>query len=471
MLRTVASAVVAGAVAAVLAAAIESLLGSGAPYLQSLLAAVGLLLPVGLLVGIGWIALRELLPRGTRPVDWARRLRSKDAPDTAGAILAAGLVALATLAVGFRLILFFLTSFNHPGLAALALAVSVALLAIAVVISTRRLVPLAARLIQRAPASAAFLRRPLIALMFTSGCWCAALIPPLVVGPDATGAFGFVGLLMKDGLGAGPLISLLGIAALAAVVLVVLLRTGGSRWLTALGALVLIGTLLGPLWAHGQASNNPEVLDRLDASNGLSPLVGKLARRLGDADEDGHSRWMGGKDCNDDDPTVNPGARDVPDNGVDEDCSGEDLELAALEAAAPVAEPPIEAPAGEPRRPDLPEDVSLLLITVDSLRWNVTGFMGYERDTTPNLDALVARGGTVYERAYALGSYTGQAVPPMLTGKYASELHRTDRHEVRIYNDETFAAELVCNKEVRCAGVLSHFLFRKLFGWNQGFHE
>jgi len=472
MLRTAAIAIVAGTVAAVVSAAIETLLGSGAPYLQTLLTAAGLLLPVGALVGLGWAVLRGLLPRDSRPIDWMSALRSADDPEVSGAVLVIGLLALAVLAVGYRLILFFLTSFHHPGLAALALAVSLALLALVTVVTSRRLVPLVARLLHRTPSGAAFLRRPLIALTFAAGCWCAALLPPLAIGPEAAGTFGFLGLLLKDGLGAGPLISLAGIAALAAIAIVVLGRARRARWLLALGAVMTIAAGLGPLWAHGQASANPEVLDRLDASNGLSPLVGKLARRLGDADGDGHSRWLGGRDCDDANPAVKPGARDVPDNGIDEDCSGADLKLAALEAAATPAEQDApEAFPGELRLPALPEDASLLLITIDSFRWNVPGFMGYERDTTPNLDALVKRGGTVYERAYALGSYTGQAVPPMLTGKYASELHRTDRHEVRIYKDETFAAEQICGDRVRCSGVLSHFLFRPLFAWNQGFQD
>jgi len=122
------------------------------------------------------------------------------------------------------------------------------------------------------------------------------------------------------------------------------------------------------------------------------------------------------------------------------------------------------------RRPDLPEDVSLFLITVDTLRWDAPGFMGSERDVTPNLDALVA-GGTIYDRAYALGSYTGQAIPPLLTGRYASELHRNNRHETKVSDRETFAAELVCGPKVKCGAVLSHFLFDRQFGWSQGFHD
>ena len=97
---------------------------------------------------------------------------------------------------------------------------------------------------------------------------------------------------------------------------------------------------------------------------------------------------------------------------------------AAERHAAEVALPPL--PDG-PRRPD----ADVLLITVDALRADHVGAYGYPRATTPNIDALAARG-TRFTRAYAQAPHTSFSVASMLTGKYFPTLARLapgERHE------------------------------------------
>lgn len=66
---------------------------------------------------------------------------------------------------------------------------------------------------------------------------------------------------------------------------------------------------------------------------------------------------------------------------------------------------------------------SLILITVDCLRADHVGFLGYERPTTPFLDCLAGEG-VVFENAVAAGAPTYYAMPPMLASRYPLALGR-----------------------------------------------
>jgi len=70
---------------------------------------------------------------------------------------------------------------------------------------------------------------------------------------------------------------------------------------------------------------------------------------------------------------------------------------------------------------DEPEPpASVILISLDTLRGDHVGFMGYPRNTTPFLDEL-ARESVVYERAYTTMSWTLIAHMSLMTGLYPSQ--------------------------------------------------
>lgn len=64
---------------------------------------------------------------------------------------------------------------------------------------------------------------------------------------------------------------------------------------------------------------------------------------------------------------------------------------------------------------------AVLLISCDTLRADRLGMYGYERDTSPNLDAFAANA-TRYERAYATAPHTNPALSSLLTSRLPDEI-------------------------------------------------
>lgn len=169
------------------------------------------------------------------------------------------------------------------------------------------------------------------------------------------------------------------------------------------------------LWALGLAALGLTVLVtqpavRLAAAR-YSPVTGHVTRvvaRLGDLDGDGFSLFGGAGDCGPFDGSVHPYAVDVPGDGVDQDCHAGDLDPGVL----PAESGPAAAPAVQ-RRPNV------VFVSVETLRADHMGFLGYARPTTPRLDAWVA-GGAVFERAYTVAPVTDRVMPAWLGGMYPS---------------------------------------------------
>lgn len=160
------------------------------------------------------------------------------------------------------------------------------------------------------------------------------------------------------------------------------------------------------------------ILDRPYPSLSLRAL-----RYAGDPDLDGYSAVLGGGDCDSLDPDVNPGAREIPGNGVDDNCLRGD-------APAPPPTPALEpaaAPALEPAT-GAPQPMSVVLITVDTVVAARTSVYGAERKTTPKLQRL-ALGGAVFERAYTAGGWTSLSVSSLLRGVYPRRLRWTRVYE------------------------------------------
>ncbi|HXU03091.1 MAG TPA: sulfatase-like hydrolase/transferase [Polyangia bacterium] len=168
-------------------------------------------------------------------------------------------------------------------------------------------------------------------------------------------------------------------------------------WFAAIGVALRVSPLEGPRKVAGARA--AFVTDTLEAG-----------RRLLDFDGDGYARALGGGDCNDHDPLVHPGAPDIPGDGIDSDCDGDD------------ATDPLPPPAQMAQLPDtVPPNLNLLLVTIDTLRADHLGSYGYPRATSPVIDALAGEG-ALFENGWAHAPSTRYSMPAIASGRWPSAI-------------------------------------------------
>lgn len=138
----------------------------------------------------------------------------------------------------------------------------------------------------------------------------------------------------------------------------------------------------------------------------FSSLSLRTLRSLADIDRDNYSPILGGGDCAPFSASIHPFARDVPGNGVDENCK--------------LGDAPVPPPAVDPPIPDTPAPTSVILITIDTLRADHVSWGG-KRDTTPVMKKW-SEGAARFTRAYTGGSWTSLALSSLLRGVYPRRL-------------------------------------------------
>jgi len=113
---------------------------------------------------------------------------------------------------------------------------------------------------------------------------------------------------------------------------------------------------------------------------------------------------------------------------------------------------------------------NVLLITIDSLRADHIGCLGYPKNTTPNIDAL-AKDGVIFSQAIATGNCTSLSFPSILTSTYPLEYkdcavylfnHKLSRNRKMI-------SEILKEEGYTTAAFHSTPLLSEYYGYNRGF--
>lgn len=197
-----------------------------------------------------------------------------------------------------------------------------------------------------------------------------------------------------------------------------------------------------------------------------SPTMSKsmnLLRRVTDFDGDGFGSLLGENDCGPFNDKVHPLARDIPDNGTDENCDGRDFKLGTL--------PSYKSGETMPVPEAFQDNWNFLLITIDTVRYDHTTFGGYERDTTPELAKFVERSAN-FTFANAPSAGTMASIPAILTSKFfhsgiALEEDVPRGSPPKLKEENTLLHELFKKKGYSTGAILSHEYFND-WGMDQG---
>jgi arylsulfatase A-like enzyme len=305
--------------------------------------------------------------------------------------------------------------------------------------------------------------------------WLLRRAPDWVASPGTA----LLGVLVATGLETARVVSLnwttyryvdgrpaLAAAVVAAVDLGGLLlftrRRAPLRWRT-LGAVAGGGVLMFLVSGFTLGSRQDVVVAVSQRSIGTRSIIVPL-QHLVDLDGDGYGMLFGGGDCSDFDRTRNPGARDVPGNGVDENCSGADGRRESQNGDGRMVALPPALAANPP---------SIVFLSIDAVRPDHTSLYGYRRNTTPQIARWAAASGVArFTRAYCTSPRSLRSFASVFTGRYPSGvIWGRDNQFPPLADENATLAELLHERGYATAAFVNSDYFARTRGFFQGFDE
>jgi arylsulfatase A-like enzyme len=201
--------------------------------------------------------------------------------------------------------------------------------------------------------------------------------------------------------------------------------------------------------------------------SGLARQAVAFLRHASDVDRDGASALFGGADCAGFNAVIGPYAEDVPANGVDENCDGQDAKRLTTEHDVKEWQPTgsAEIAGVEPRH------YNIVWVISDAVRADHAQFLGYEKATTPYLTE-VSKESMIFEQAYTQSSSTMLSMASMFVGQRPGAMTwETKNDRLHPASEHLLLQERLAELGYRTGVVTDGYSASRLRGMYRGFHD